>query len=75
MIISMKLKTVIIFVCVFCMHIPVHSQADDLLDTIFPKPQIYGVDTYSYLIEDDSLYSLVKEKGILNNLIKNFMKQ
>ena len=27
------------------------------------------------IIEDDSLYSLVKEKGILNNLIKNFMKQ
>lgn len=68
MIISMKLKTVIIFVCVFCMHIPVHSQADDLLDTIFPKPQIYGVDTYSYLIEDDSLYDfLVKDIISLKN--------
>ena len=55
----MKFKTVRIIVCLLYMHTFVHSQTYDLLDTIFPKPQIYGVDTYSYLIKDDSLYDFL----------------
>lgn len=44
------------------------SQTSDPLDSIFPKPQIYGVDTYSYLIKDNSLYDfLVKDIISLKN--------
>lgn len=64
----MKFKTVRIIVCLLYMHTFVHSQTYDLLDTIFPKPQIYGIDTYSYLIKDDSLYDfLVKDIISLKN--------
>ena len=64
------MKTIYVYIVGMFMSISMiaHSQTSDPLDSIFPKTQIYGVDTFSYLIKDNSLYDfLVKDIISLKN--------
>lgn len=51
----MKLK-IIVFCCLFYLIKTAYSQDFDPLDTLFPKAQVSGIDTYSYVIREDTYY-------------------
>lgn len=57
----MRIKTFIIIAIIYCFNTLGYSQSFDILDTIFPRPQVIGMDTYSYLIKDDTLYEFSVE--------------
>lgn len=60
----MKIKTFVFLLLYLCVDTFGYSQTFDPLDTILSKPLVIGIDTYSYLIKDDTYYEFSVERII-----------